>query len=235
MKCSSRITEHNTLPAALFLFALLAAVFFSGCEKKAGLGGRVTDGRGQPIPHVKVTALQDKPVSGYGYFETETDDQGMFSFKKLFPQSEYTLVINSDSTGVRQVKLKSGKNGQTETLPSPITFRFISSPDAIVTDTRSGFQWAPDPDIAMSWNEAKKYVRALKLGGFSDWRMPTRAELRSLHGIDSGFPLNDCCVWTSEAIDGRRTWYFNLYSFFDDAAYVNSRSYRVLAVRVPAH
>jgi hypothetical protein len=228
------MTERTSRPAALLLLSLLAAVFFSGCEKKAGLEGRVTDGSGQPIPHVKVTALQDKPVSGYSHFETETDAQGMFSFRRLFPQADYTLVINSDSTGLRQVKLKSGNNGQTVTLPSPIVFRFIVSPDTIVTDTRSGFQWAPDPNIAMDWNQARKYVRSLKLGGFSDWRLPTRAEIRSLDGIDSSFPLNDCCVWTAEAVDKRRAWYFNLYRFFEEAAYVNSRSYRVLAVRIPA-
>lgn len=234
MERSGRIRKRRSKAAALLLFPLLAAIFFSGCEKKAGLEGRVTDGRGQPIPHVKVTALQDKPVSGYGHFETETDTRGVFSFKKLFPQSEYTLVINSDSTGLRQVKLKSVNNGKTSELPSPIVFRFITSPDTIVTDTRSGFQWAPDPDIAMDWNQAKKYVRSLKLGGFSDWRLPTRGEIRSLDGIDSGFPLNDCCVWTAEAMDKRKAWYFNLYRFVDDTAYINSRSYRVLAVRTPA-
>jgi len=206
-------------------------VCLSGCEKKTGLEGRITDDRGRPIPQIKVTALQDNPVSGYGHVEAETDAQGMFSFKKLFPQAAYTLVINAESTGLRQVKVKTGDNGQTAALPSPIIFRFITSPDTTVTDTRSGLQWAPDPNIPMSWDKARKHVRSLKLGGFPDWRMPTRAELRSLEGIDSTFPLNDCCVWTSEAKDSQKAWYFNIYRHFDDTAYINNSSYRVLAVR----
>jgi len=178
-----------------------------------------------------VTALQDNPVSGYGHFEAETDAEGRFRFGQLFPQSDYTLVINAESTGLRQVKAKSSAHGQTAVLPSDIIFRFIISPDTIVTDTSTGLQWSPDPDTPMTWNEAMKYVRSLKLGGHTDWRMPTRAELRTLEGIDSSFPLNDCCVWTSELKDNRRVWYFNVYRYFDDIAYMNNNSYRVIAVR----
>jgi hypothetical protein len=191
----------------------------------------LTDGAGRPVSQVKVTALQDNPISGYGHFETETDAAGRFSFDKLYPESDYTLVINAESTGLRQVKVKSGKDGQMVTLPSAILFRFIMSPGSIVTDSSSGLQWTADQNITMTWHDARKYVRSLKLGGFTDWRMPTRAELRTLESIDSSFPLNDCCVWTSELKDSRRAWYFNVYRSFDDIAYINNNSYRVIAVR----
>ncbi len=220
------MTRYTVLTAFL-----LAAVLLQGCEKKAVLEGRVTDAKGQPIPHVKITALQDTPVSGYSNIDTETDTEGRFTFTKLYPQSDYTLVINSEATGLRQIKVKSGADGHTTRLPSDITFRFITSQDAIVTDSGTGLQWAPDPNIPITWSDAKKYIRTLNLGGFKDWRMPSRAELLTLENIDSGFPLNDCCVWTSEAYDSRRAWYVNIYQHFDDLAYVNNNSYRVLAVR----
>jgi len=217
--------------AALLLLSFFAALLLSACEKKAGLEGHITDERGQPIPAVRVTALQDSPVSGYDHLEAETDAQGRFSFSRLFPQAAYTLIINAESTGRRQLAVKTGKNRQTTVLSSPVIFRFVFSSDMVVTDTRSGLQWAPDPDILVSWKQAKTYVRSLKLGGYSDWRMPTRAELRSLDGIDSTFPLNDCCVWTAEAKDDQKAWYYNVYRHFDDAAYIHNNSYRVLAVR----
>lgn len=216
------------LPLMLFL---LSAALLHGCEKKTGLEGRITDAKGQPIPYVKITALQDPQVSGYSHVEVETDTEGRFRFTKLYPKSDYTLVINSEATGLRQMKVKSGADNSTTSLSSDIIFRFVISPDTVVTDTRTGYQWSPDPNTPMTWNDAKKYIRSLKLGGFTDWRMPTRAELSTLDGIDSSFPLNDCCVWTSEAHDSRRSWYFNVYRYFDDLAYINNNSYRVLAVR----
>ena len=224
---AGRTAERAVLP----LFSFFAALLLSACEKKAGLEGHITDERGQPLPAVKVTALQDSPVAGYSHIEAETDEQGRFSFSKLFPQADYTLIINAESTGHRQLAVKTGKNRQTIALPSPVVFRFIVSPDTVVTDTRSGLQRAPDPNRMMGWNQARKYARSLKLGGFSDWRMPTRAELRSLDDIDSTFPLNDCCVWTAEAKDNQKAWYYNVYRHFDDTAYIHNNSYRVLAVR----
>ena len=207
-----------------------AALLLSACEKKAGLEGHITDDRGQPIPASKVTALQDSQVSGYSHVEAETDAQGRFSFGMLFPQAVYTLIINAESTGHRQLTVKTGKNGQTTALPSPVVFRFIVSPDTVVTDTRSGLQRAPDPNRMMGWNQARKYARSLKLGGFSDWRMPTRAELQSLDCIDPTFPLNDCCVWTAEAKDWQKAWYFNVCRLFDAAAHMHNNSFRVFAV-----
>ena len=217
--------------AVLLLLCFFAALLLSACEKKAGLEGRITDERGQPAPAVRVTALQDIPVAGYSNIEAETDAEGRFRFSRLFPQAGYSLIINAESTGHRQLTVKTGKNGQTTVLPTPVVFRFVVSPDTVVTDTRSGLQWAPDPNIMMGWNQAKKYVRLLRLGGFTDWRMPTRAEVRSLDGIDSTFPLNDCCVWTAEAKDDQKAWYYNVYRHFDDVAYIHNNSFRVLAVR----
>ncbi len=218
----------NICRCILMAFLVLLSV---GCEKKAAFEAQVTDIKGRPIPQVKVSALQDSPVQGYGQFETITNIEGRFSFKKLFPLSEYTLVIDSEQTGVRQIKIKTPSDGQTGSLPVPITFRFMMSEERSVIDTKSGLQWAPDPNIGMTWHEAKKHVRDLKIGGHTDWRMPKRSELLTLDIIDTSVPLNDCCVWTAEQKDGRKAWYFNVYRRFDDSALMTNNSYRVLAVR----
>lgn len=48
-------------------------------------------------------------------------------------------------------------------------------------DSTSGLMWQVQPTGgAMKWQEAKSHCENLDLGGFSDWRLPTILELRSL-------------------------------------------------------
>ena len=79
--------------------------------------------------------------------------------------------------------------------------RFQTDAQGIVTDTRTGRQWASDPGERMTWYQAGEYAGTLRLGGFSDWRLPTRAELQGLGagGLDPAFKLAGCCAWSSEA------------------------------------
>ena len=56
---------------------------------------------------------------------------------------------------------------------------------------------------ALPWPEAEEFCDTLETGGFSDWRLPTLAELESLHdpaaefSIRGPFELEDCCAWSS--------------------------------------
>lgn len=52
----------------------------------------------------------------------------------------------------------------------------------IYTDPKTGLQWTRDGNIAgkwMSWNAAKSWVKNLRAGGYSDWRLPTKEELET--------------------------------------------------------
>ena len=63
----------------------------------------------------------------------------------------------------------------------------------VVIDRENGLMWQDDSKAASvkaSWHEALKQCETLNLGGYSDWRLPTRDELDSLadesrfkHGI----------------------------------------------------
>jgi len=56
-----------------------------------------------------------------------------------------------------------------------------TSQTAIAIDATPGLQWAQDAGgQQMTWDEANDYVRKLRLGGYSDWRLPTKEELESL-------------------------------------------------------
>jgi hypothetical protein len=50
-----------------------------------------------------------------------------------------------------------------------------------VTDTDTGLMWEQDaPDNKRTWEGALKYCEDSNLAGYTDWRLPTTKELRSL-------------------------------------------------------
>jgi len=112
--------------------------------------------------------------------------------------------------------------------------RFQVNPEGIILDTRTGRQWAPDPGERMTWHQASQYVGMLKLGGFSDWRLPTRAELRDLGtgALSSAFRLAGCCAWSSQLEDSSSAWEFHFGEGRDYWLFTN-RHAQALAVRFP--
>jgi hypothetical protein len=52
--------------------------------------------------------------------------------------------------------------------------------DGTVTDRRTGLTWARERREDVTYAEAEAYVRGLRLGGASDWRIPTEDEMMSL-------------------------------------------------------
>jgi len=60
--------------------------------------------------------------------------------------------------------------------------RFVDNSDGTVTDSLTGLEWTKNanPGGLMTWQAALAYVKTLKTGGHSDWRLPNRRELRSL-------------------------------------------------------
>jgi len=186
-----------------------------GCGKKSGIEGKVQDGKGQPMSGIKMIAKQVQPIKGYEHFETTTGSDGGFSFKGVFPSSEYTLTPwDQNWNTAAKIQTQSGPEGQTSILPSPLVIRFISNKDGVITDNKTGLQWAPDPGRHMTWDQAMQYAQNLKIGGLSDWRLPTRAELRELGkgGKDPAFKLTGDWGWSSELRDSSTAWLFDFSS-----------------------
>ena len=60
--------------------------------------------------------------------------------------------------------------------------RFVDNGDGTITDTKTGLMWATkDNGDSINWRDACSYCENYNLGGYSDWRMPTLAELASLY------------------------------------------------------
>lgn len=56
-------------------------------------------------------------------------------------------------------------------------------------DPSTGLMWAArDNGKDVSWKGAVKYCRDLRLAGYSDWRLATRAELRAIYDRNANAP-----------------------------------------------
>ena len=115
----------------------------------------------------------------------------------------------------------------------------IKFENSTVVDTTTGLMWAAkDNGEDINRHDAKRYCEDLKLGGHSNWRMPTLDELKGLYNkscsevpqcnksapwsihADPIIGLTCCCSWAAETdgsqaalfnySDGR--WYWNLQS-----------------------
>ena len=132
----------------LVVLVVLMVVCCFGCGKKSGLEGKVVDGKGAPVANVKIIAKQVQPIKGYEQFEATTGADGSFSFKKLFPTSEYILFpwyedwteapmrtlryeankliarFNKEGwTTKNKMKVQTGPEGQTIILASPMVIQ----------------------------------------------------------------------------------------------------------------
>ena len=208
----------------LIVVLLGISVFTIGCGKKTGVEGKVVDGKGQPIVGVKVAAEQlGQKIKNYDHFEITTDSHGAFRYTGLLPNGKYMIVAGSQQWSKWGSPCNIGPEGTIALLDSPITLRYKLSKDNVITDTKTGLMWVivtteqmtslPDQ---MTLDEAKECIKNLRSGRYSDWRLPTRIELKGLNesskehvsfaypdsdmtiNIDSIFNLRVPYVWSSE-------------------------------------
>lgn len=123
--------------------------------------------------------------------------------------------------------------------------RFQKNSDGTITDTLTGLMWEVNGKKGFNWKDAIGYCKNLRLGGYSDWRMPNRNELLSLisYGLDiytlsaaawlnkQGFDISNSEYWTSTTkvfyrypsidpnikfLETDQAWYVNMNYSFDE-------------------
>ena len=119
-------------------------------------------------------------------------------------------------------------------LPPSNDPRFKDNNDGTVTDLREGLMWKridfyQEKKIWSSWEESQKLLEKFNkegYAGYSDWRLPTRKELKSLYEEDKDIPwkyywtenvihidpifgYSHCCFWSSELYKDKYAWGFN--------------------------
>lgn len=115
----------------------------------------------------------------------------------------------------------------------------IAYATGVVYDEKTGLEWVTGPDRNTTWNEAKRWVESLNVAG-GGWRMPTRAELKSLYKKGAGSrnmtPLlktTGWWVWSGETRYSSSAWGFFFNSGYEGWYYRGYSDYllRGFAVR----
>ncbi len=71
--------------------------------------------------------------------------------------------------------------------------RYIDNGNGTITDKTTGLMWCLansylDLGRNINYTDAEKYVRELRAGGYSDWRIPTTVELAGIYANKPFFP-----------------------------------------------
>ena len=121
-------------------------------------------------------------------------------------------------------------------------------------DPATGLTWTKgDNGSAVDWNQAKAYCSNLRLGGYSDWRLPTIDELQSIYDPNIDIPvqwsdrqgeehvtilhmkgnlkLTDTSYWSSSLENPREAWSIYFKSGSRDAIQLFKDVARALCVR----
>ncbi|MFU8877415.1 MAG: DUF1566 domain-containing protein [Wenzhouxiangellaceae bacterium] len=87
-----------------------------------------------------------------------------------------------------------------------------NQPDGPSTITLGGLQWQTTTSGEnLTWPAAVEYCDELESAGHADWRLPSLAELETLHdpadergtGIRAPFEIDTCCLWSGESLSAR--------------------------------
>jgi len=114
-------------------------------------------------------------------------------------------------------------------------------PEKVYLDPETRLMWTiQDNGEDIDWHQANQYAGQLRLGGYSDWRLPTIEELERLcdpqnssaYKIRKPFRLTSYWVWSSTTDDSGGAWHFG-FGFGKRYRYSMGDSYnrRALCVR----
>lgn len=137
-------------------------------------------------PAVKRGAAFVEPTAGPtgGTMRTLNEIMAMTETRPPVTRTGQTTSYGTGSDG----NVKSGG-----AWPNP---RFTDNDDGTVTDNLTGLVWAKNANLPAgprSWADALDYCNAMNSGsgtyGYTDWRLPNRNELQSLHGYYWASPV----------------------------------------------
>ena len=122
----------------------------------------------------------------------EVERERLQKEKELLEQKE-ALAEEKQKLDEKKQQLATGKQRSASTATEiKRDGRFIAYGDGTVLDTQTSLMWAArDNGYNINWLTAKSYCENCRVGGYTDWRMPTQDELAGLYDIAKAY-LSDC-------------------------------------------
>ena len=149
------------------------------------------------------------------------------------PAAEEGGKLFFDQKPPEQPPVDAGEEEEREGALQPASGRFTDNKDGTVTDTETGLVWTKNGDLSgdtLLYHQALNYIEGMNRGenpnfGFTDWRLPTLAELRSLvdytrlikweHTLPAGHPFENVQSLkynsTDYLNDVEHSWFVALY------------------------
>ena len=88
--------------------------------------------------------------------------------------------------------------------------RFCDHGDGTVSDTTTGLMWAVSNRSSISWYDSITYCDTYNVGNYTDWRMPTTAELQGLYSAGvRGYNEHEFIK-----IETHKVWSSNTYNMY---------------------
>ncbi len=121
----------------------------------------------------------------------------------------------------RQAAIERAESRLTEMIKAS-SGRFMEKGKGVFADAETGLMWTLlDSDITgsqrcMTFDASVKFAESLSVGGFSDWRLPTAAELMGLYGKNPSFPVFDeKWYWSSNSYSGYSDGWYRIVDTID--------------------
>jgi len=177
--------------------------------------------------------------------------------KSVFPNAQagkyWTSTTNANYPNKAwYVNLVGGGNGNTDKSEALyiravrksstiLPYHFVESTDNTIIDTKTGLMWQKnDTGQKFTWEQAINASETLVQGGYNDWRMPSREELRSIVNYNAYAPsrysafidmLSDN-YWSSTVnpYNNGYIWCITFYNGYDNYQHLSS-FYYMRAVR----
>ncbi|MGM0402516.1 MAG: DUF1566 domain-containing protein [Thermodesulfobacteriota bacterium] len=161
-------------------------------------------------------ALQQK-AAGFGE-DYERARRVYTDYLKAYPNTPIKKQINEEvgrlNRLIRKAEAERIKNQLADMIRAS-GGRFVETGEEVVKDAETGLMWtlldsaAVTDKPCMTFDDAVAYTEDLSTGGYSDWRLPTAAELLNIYKTDPAFPvIEEKWYWSADSYSGySEEWY----------------------------